>query len=399
VRSLDSFGLALGALREHRLRTGLSMLGVAIGITAVILLTSIGEGARRFVLDEFTQFGTNLFQVTPGRTETLGIAGANAGTTRKLTLQDAEAVERVPGVETILSTVVGMGRVEAGRRGRSVYVLGVGESAPDLWKFGIRRGRFLEVSDERRGADEVVLGSTVAEELFGSAPALGQWVRIAGARMRVVGVTEPKGRVLTWDMDDQVYVPTATAMRLFNLDGLAEIDITFRSEREADEVVERVRRVLAERHGREDFTILTQAQMLDVLGNVLGAVSFAIAGLGAVSLVVGAVGILTTMWIAVGERTREIGLLSALGARRAQVRRMFLIEAAGISTAGGALGLATGMGIAGVLRWLVPGLPIETPLSFVVAALVVSVLTGLAAGVAPAQRAARLDPVEALRAE
>lgn len=399
MRSADGFALAWSALREHRLRTALSMLGVAIGITAVILLTSIGEGARQFVLAEFTQFGTNMFQITPGKAETLGIAGANAGTTQKLTLRDAEALKRVPGVEVVLPTLLGMGRVEGNGRGRSVYVIGVTDAAPDLWKFEVRQGRFLSPGDDRRGGDEVVLGATLAEELFGSQPAVGEWVRIAGARMRVIGVTKPKGRVLSFDMDDLAYVPVATATRLFDKDGLGEIDVTFRSEREADEVVERVRRVLVERHGREDFTIMTQAQMLEVMGDILNVVTLAIGGLGAVSLVVGAVGILTTMWIAVGERTREIGLLAALGARRAEIRRLFLIEAAGISGAGGVAGLAVGMGIGGLLRLAVPGLPIETPTSFVVLAIVVSVATGLVAGIAPAQRAAQLDPVEALRAK
>lgn len=399
MRTTDGFALAWSALREHRLRTALSMLGVAIGITAVILLTSIGEGARQFVLAEFTQFGTNMFQITPGKAETLGIAGANAGTTQKLTLRDAEALARVPGVEVVLPTLLGMGRVEGNGRGRSVYVIGVTDAAPDLWKFEVRQGRFLSSGDDRRGGDEVVLGATLAEELFGAEPAVGEWVRIAGARMRVIGVTKPKGRVLSFDMDDLAYVPVATATRLFDKDGLGEIDVTFRSEREADEVVERVRRVLIERHGREDFTIMTQAQMLEVMGDILNVVTLAIGGLGAVSLVVGAVGILTTMWIAVGERTREIGLLAALGARRAEIRRLFLIEAAGISGAGGVAGLTVGMGIGGLLRLAVPGLPIETPTSFVVLAIVVSVATGLVAGIAPAQRAAQLDPVEALRAE
>lgn len=399
MRVADRVSLAWGALREHRLRTGLSMLGVTIGITAVVLLTSIGQGARQFVLSEFSQFGTNMFQVTPGRAETLGIAGANAGTTQKLTLQDAEALERLPGVEVVLPTVLGMGRVEGNGRGRSVYVIGATDAAPDLWKFELRQGRFLSSGDARRGADQVVLGATLAKELFGTLPAVGEWVRIAGARMRVIGVTKPKGRVLSFDMDDLAYVPVATAMRLFDKDGLGEIDITFRNERDAERVVERVRETLVARHGREDFTILTQAQMLEVLGDILGVVTLAIGGLGAVSLIVGAVGILTTMWIAVGERTHEIGLMAALGARRSDLRRTFLVEAAAISLSGGVTGLAVGVGLGALLRAAIPGLPVQTTPTFVLLALTVSVATGLVAGIAPAHRAARMDPVEALRAE
>lgn len=399
MRIADALALALGALRAHRLRTVLSVLSIAIGITAVVLLTSIGEGTRRFVIGEFTQFGTNIFSVTPGKIETAGLPGVFGGTTRKLTLDDAQAMYRVPGVQTVIPVVMGQSRVESGGLGRSVYVFGVTSDAPLLWKFGIRRGRFLPAGDPRRGGHEAVLGPGLARELFGTEAVVGRFVRAAGARLRVVGVTTPKGRVLGFDMDDLAYIPVATAMRLFNLDELTEIDVTFEG-RQGEAIVEDVRALLTARHaGHEDFTIMTQAQMLDVMDDVLGVVTLAVAGIGAVSLLVGAVGILTMMWISVGERTGEIGLMRALGARAAEVRRVFLIEAVGLAATGGVLGLLLGAGIAAGLRVVLPGLPVHTRPEYVVLALLVSTATGLASGVAPAGRAARLDPVQALRAE
>jgi len=201
-------------------------------------------------------------------------------------------------------------------------------------------------------------------------------------------------------MDDLAFIPVSTAMRLFNLDELMEIDVSYAEGRPADPIVEETRRILTARHGgHEDFTITTQEQMIGVLDSVLGVVSLAVAGIGAVSLVVGAVGILTMMWISVGERTHEIGLLRALGARSGEVARLFLLEASALAGAGGVLGVGAGLGIAKLLSLALPGLPVHTPIEHVLLALAVSVATGLVSGVAPARRAAGLDPVEALRAE
>ncbi len=401
MRSADIFALSFGSLRAHKLRTTLSVLGIAIGISAVILITAIGEGTRQFLMKEFTQFGTNIFQINPGKIETSGLPGIFGGTTRKLTIDDAEALRRVRGVGVVLPTVTGQGRVEAGRLGRSVYVIGVNSQAPELWNFEVRSGTFIKDGDPRRGAQEVVLGPKLAAELFGEPHlALGQWVRIAGSRMRVVGVTAPKGLLFNFDMDDLCYVPVATAMRLFNLDELMEINVTFLRAEDADRVVEEVRALLIARHGgHEDFTLFTQAQMLTILDSVLRVITLGVAGIGAISLLVGAIGILTMMWIAVGERTHEIGLLRALGARSAEVQRIFLMEAVGLSITGGVLGLSVGVGGAWLLRVAIPGLPVQVHVFYMVLALAVALVTGLVSGVAPARRAARLDPVVALRAE
>jgi putative ABC transport system permease protein len=398
MASLSSF--AARAVFAHRLRSGLSALGIAIGVASVVLLTSIGEGTRRYIFEQFNQFGTHLLAINPGKAETVGIPGVLGGTTHKLTIDDALSLTRIEGVEEMIPLAFGSARVEARGRGRSVYVYGVTPNVPRVWNMQVRQGSFWPEGDPRRGQATAVLGPTLKRELFGADDALGQVVRIGGGRFRVVGVMEPRGRLLGIDIDDAVYIPTASAMTLLNRTELDEIDLEYSAGYEAQRMVDRVTEVLTERHrGNEDFTVTSQEAMLEVFGNVMNMITAAVGAIGGISLLVGMIGILTTMWIAVGERTQEIGLLRAVGAGRAQVRQVFLTEAAALALAGGAVGLGAGLGLAALLRAAIPGLPVETPFTFAVAALVLSAATGLAAGVLPAQRAARMDPVEALRAE
>jgi putative ABC transport system permease protein len=378
----------------------LSMLGIAIGIGSVILLTSIGEGTRLYILDQFTQFGTNLLQINPGKAETMGVPGVLGGTTHKLTIDDALAIERLPQIETVMPLAFGMARVEGGSRGRSVYVYGVTPAVPEVWKFRVRQGSFWPAGDPRRGQSMAVLGPKLKRELFDNRNALGRFVRIGGTRFRVVGVMEPKGRLLGFDIDDGVYIPVASAMRLFNQDELQEIDVVFSSSASVDRIVDRITRVLIDRHrGNEDFTIITQDASLEVFGNVMNIITLAVAAIAAISLLVGAIGILTMMWIAVGERTAEIGLIRAVGASRRQVQMVFLTEAGALATVGGLLGLLGGLGICALLRGFVPGLPVHTPVLYAILAIGISFATGLLSGVAPARRAASLDPIEALHTE
>jgi putative ABC transport system permease protein len=396
----DLIRLAFGAVLSHRLRSGLSMLGIGIGIASVILLTSIGEGTRRYMVGMFTQFGTNLMGINPGKSKTSGIPGMFGGTTHKLTIDDALALKRLAGVEVAMPVAFGSARVEAPGRARSVYVYGVTPDAPKVWQYSVRQGTFWPDSDPHRGAQFTILGPKLKRELFGEANALGQFVRIAGTRFRVIGVMTPKGQFLGFDIDDSAYVPVASAMKIFNLAELNEIDIVYAHAGLADQVEREVRSLLTERHGgEEDFTITTQAAMLSVFDNVMNVVTLSVGAIAGISLLVGAIGILTMMWIAVGERTAEIGLARAIGATRRQVHLLFLLEAAALATAGGTLGVLAGMGFAALLRLAIPGLPVHTPVLFVLMAVAVSVGTGLLSGVLPARRAAALDPIDALRAE
>jgi putative ABC transport system permease protein len=400
VQPADYVLLGFGAVRSHRLRSFLSTLGIAIGITAVILLTSIGEGTRRYLIAEFTQFGTNILQINPGKTETMGMPGVLGGTTHKLTLDDAEALGRLPSVQRSVPLAFGQARVEGNGRGRSVLIFGATSHMPEVLKFDVGQGSFLPPGDPRRGSAVAVLGPTLKRELFGEKNALGEFVRVAGTRLRVIGVMAPKGRILGFDIDDAAYVPVKTVMQMFNLDELMEIDVLFAHEGLTQRVEEEVRALLTARHaGKEDFTIVSQTAMLEVFGNVMDVITTAVGAIGGISLLVGAIGILTMMWIAVNERVEEIGLMRALGATERNVQRLFLLEAVILTVLGGIAGIVIGLGISALLRLTVPGLPIYTPPRYIGAALLVCAVTGLLAGVVPARRAAQLHPIEALRTE
>jgi putative ABC transport system permease protein len=401
MNATDLLRLAWGAVIGHRLRSALTMLGFAIGICAVILLTSIGEGIRQFVLDEFTQFGTNIVAINPGKSDTTGGSpAAMAGTIRKLTLEDAEALKRLPQVQSVMPVAFGNARVESSQAGRSVLVYGVTAEMQELWKFRVRQGRFLPAGDPRHGSAVAVLGMKLKREVFGGGNALGERVRIGGRPFRVIGVMEPKGQFLNIDLDDTVFIPVTAAMQLFNRDDLIEIDVTYHNAHATQAVIDGIRRVLLDRHdGEEDFTITSQESMIEVLDRIIGVVTMAVGAIGGISLVVGAIGILTMMWISVNESTAEIGLLRALGARRSQVLGFFLLQAGLLATAGGAVGVAAGIGIGQAMRLALPGLPVRTLPEYILAALALSFAVGLLSGALPARRAAGLDPVEALRAE
>jgi putative ABC transport system permease protein len=281
-----------------------------------------------------------------------------------------------------------------------VFVHGVTDAFPAVMKFDVGQGHFLPAGDPRRGALVAVLGPRLKRELFGEANALGEFVRIAGARLRVIGVMQPKGRILGIDIDDAAYVPVATAMRLFNLEELHEIDVTFEHEGLTQAVIAAVRDALIERHGgEEDFTVISQAEMLNVFGRVMDVITLGVGVIAAISLLVGSIGIFTMMWISVGERVGEIGLMRALGATARQVQMLFLSEALLLTLLGGVGGLSFGLLVVLGLRWVVPDLPAGVPLEYVGAALGMSVVAGLVSGVGPARRAAEWVPIEALRAD
>lgn len=399
MHPVDLIRLSFNSLLDQRLRSLLTLLGIAVGIGSVVLLTSIGEGIHRFTLAEFTQFGTNLIGINPGKVTTLGTSGAVLNNVRPLSLEDEMALARIPGVEKTVSVIQGNGPVEHYGRSRRTAILGVGPSATAVWSIKVVKGRFLPEDDLIAPRSYVVLGSKVNRELFQGANPLGRIVRVAGERYRVIGVMETKGQMLGFDLDDAVYIPTARAMSLFNQQSLMEIDLVYRSGLQSSTIAERAKKVLINRHGSEDFTITTQEEMLKVLGSVLDILTIAVGGLGAISLLVGGVGILTIMTIAVNERTPEIGLLRAIGAGRRQILALFLAEAVVLAGIGGVIGLLGGVSIAWLIGVLVPALPTHTPWVYCGYAVLLAGVIGLLAGVLPARKAAWLDPLEALRAE
>ena len=397
---IELFRFVGGALRGQRLRSFLSALGVAIGVIAVILLTSLGEGTREYIVGQFTQFGTSIVSVNPGKVKTLGMPGALGGTTHKLTIDDAEALRRIPNVEEVVPVAFGQARVEGGGRGRSVFIQGVGWEAAKGFRLNVSQGSFLPPMDPNRRNSFVVLGAKLSQELFDDESPLGKRVRIGGYTFLVIGVMEAKGQMMGFDFDDTAYVPVATAMDIFDVDELVEIDIVASNTDVIPEVVEGIRALLMERHrDEEDFTITTQTENLDTFGKIIGMITIAVSGIAGVSLLVGAMGIFTIMWISVHERTNEIGLLRALGVPQGTVQGLFLLESVLLAVAGGAIGLIAGFALIGFGRAAVPGLPLSTPPEAVAAALAMCLVVGVVSGVAPARRAAQLDPVEALRTE
>ncbi|MEW6689715.1 MAG: ABC transporter permease [Pseudomonadota bacterium] len=395
----DFTAFTLGSLASHRLRTLLTALGIAVGVAAVILLTSIGEGLHRFVIAEFTQFGTNSISVTPGRIQTHGASLGSVNTVRPLSIEDAIALRRAPHVLVTDPVVQGNAEVVYAGKSRRVTLYGVGPDSTRAFNTRVASGEFLPPDDMRAARAHVVLGSKVAKEFFGAESPLGARLRVGGERFRIVGVMESKGQVLGFDLDDTVFIPTARALDMFNRESLQEIHLTYEPTAPLAEVEAGIKRILVARHGGEDFTVTPQQKMLEVFGTVLDAITFAVAAIGAISLVVGGVGILTILTIAVSERTSEIGLLRAVGATRRSVLLLFLGEAALLAAIGGAAGLAIGLAVAGALKLALPALPVHTPWLYALLAEGVAVAVGLAAGVLPARRAALLDPLEALRSE
>jgi len=399
MQSRDFLKLTSSAIFAHRLRSSLTILGIAVGIAAVVLLTSIGEGVHQFILSEFSQFGTNLISISPGRTTTSGQSLGMFGNELPLTIEDAEALKKLPETSAVTAVVQGNAEVEAGNRRRRTMVQAVGSQMPEVFSVRVQLGRFLPEDDPVAPRAYAVLGSKLRDELFADQNPLGQRITIGGDRFRVIGVMESKGSILGFDLDDTVYIPTARGLSLFNRESLVEIDVLYPQHMPPEKVVRSIKQALQARHGREDFTVILQQQMLDVLGSVLNVITFAVGAIGAISLLVGAIGIVTIMTISVNERTSEIGLLRALGAQKQQILGLFLGEAIVLAMIGGLSGLFLGIGIAQMLHLFIPTLPVHTPLSYVLLAEISALLIGLLAGVLPARRASNLDPIEALRTE
>jgi len=393
--------VALDALRANRLRSVLTMLGVIIGVAAVILLVSLGEGTKNYVEEQFAGLGANILIVTPGKVETRGGPPIIGAARHKLTLDDSRILEKKGSLfGGVAPVVLGAAEVRLGSRSRNVTVLGVTQDFSSVRNIHVEVGSFVTDSDVEAKRRVCMLGRTVKRELFGNANALGQVVKIAGARFRVTGVMEQKGVSLGFDIDDIVFIPVRTAMDIFDTDALIEILISVRNKNDIDSGKELARSLLYKNHNRhEDFTITNQAAMLSSLFTILDTLTYVLGGIAGISLLVGGIGIMNIMLVTVKERTNEIGIRKAVGARDRDILLQFLLESTTLSASGGLGGVLVGMLGAGAIRILVPKMPVAIPPWAILLAFTFSVFVGIFFGVYPARKAAALHPIEALRYE
>ena len=399
MRLADTLRFARDAATGYPLRTTLSVLAMSIGVAAVVILTALGDGARRYVVGQFSSIGTNLVIVLPGRSGTGGFNPANAITTtpRDLTIDDAAALRRASAVSRLAPLAVGTSEISFGGKLREVMVAGSTAEFIPIRNFELAQGSGLPEEDWNRGSPVAVVGAKIREELFGNEPAVGQLIRVGDRRLRVVGVLSSRGQGLGMNTDELVIVPVSLAQSLFNSNTLFRILVEAKSREAIPEAKEQVMDILKQRHrGEEDVTVITQDAVLATFDKLLGALTLGVAGIAAISLAVAGILVMNVMLVAVTQRTGEIGLLKALGATARTIRLAFLAEAAMLSTVGALVGYLLGQLGAFALRQAFPVFPAYPPDWAVIAGLSTALVTGLLFGVMPARRAARLDPVQAL---
>lgn len=395
----DTFRFAANAALGYPLRTALMVLAMAIGVAAVVMLTALGDGARRYVVGEFASLGANLIIVLPGRNET---GGVNAGsfitsTPRDLTVSDAAALLRAPLVRRVAPLSVGNSEISFGGKLRELMVLGTTADFLELRNYRMAQGQFLPREDFGRASAVAVIGQKIRAELFGTEAAVGRMIRIGDARLRVIGVLDPAGQGLGMNTDELVIVPVATAQNMFNTNTLFRIMVEARSREALAPALRQLEEILrTRREGELDVTLITQDAVLGTFDRILAALTLGVAGIAAISLAVAGILVMNVMLVAVTQRTGEIGLLKALGASGHDIRAAFLTEAALLSLAGALVGYGLGQLGAWAIRLAYPVLPAWPPDWAVVAALATALGTGILFGALPARRAARLDPVQAL---
>lgn len=399
MKLTDTLHFASGSLRGSPTRTLLMMLAMSIGVAAVVILTALGEGARRYVVNQFSSLGTNLVIIMPGRTETAGVgAGMMTGQTpRDITLDDAEALLRSPAIKRIAPMAIGSATLSLDALNRDVVVLGSTAELLAVRHMSMGIGRFLPEGDIHDAASVCVLGKKIKQELFGNAQAVGQWVRLGDRRFRVVGIMSSQGESMGFNTDEIVIVPVASAHQLFNTSGLVRVLIEAKNRDAIEQARRDAEEIMFQRHsGEKDVTVVTQDALLATFDRILTALTMAVGGIAAISLAVAGVLIMNVMLIAVAQRVKEIGLLKALGAPPKQIRAMFFAEAALLSTIGSVAGLVLGYAGSMFIGQIYPSLPVSPPWWAVLAACGTALGTGILFSVWPARRAARLDPVAAL---
>jgi putative ABC transport system permease protein len=394
VRLAEAWRVALDALRANRLRSVLTMLGVVIGVAAVVALVAIGTGTKQQIEQQVEGLGSNLLIVVPGRLE-----AGSAPSVSTLSLDDVDAVSRVVGDRNRVAVTVASGEtVRAGSRTSFASVQGVLETTPSVFVRRLDRGSYLTRSDVNTARRVAVLGAGVAVQLFGDRDPIGRQITVGGVRFRVIGTFEQLGQSLGVDRDNEVHIPVTAAQRLLGTDRIDALAIRAPDRERIDALGATVVATLSKRHPDSDFSAVTQEQILGVLGDILGVLTGVLAAIAGISLLVGGVGVSNIMLVSVRERTKEIGLRKAVGARPRDIGLQFLLEAVLLTTIGGVIGMALGISAALLVDRLSP-VPAAVTWWSLALAFGVSALVGIIFGVVPAQRAGRLDPVVALRTE
>ncbi|MCI0527313.1 MAG: ABC transporter permease [Nitrospira sp.] len=397
---LESIRIALEALFSNKGRSALTMLGVIIGVLAVISLVAIGEGAKAYVSKELMGIGSNLLVITPGKAQTSGGPPMSVDSAKKLTYEDTEFLARRASVlKHVAPIVVGTGKVKYQNRSRDTTVLGVTYEFQQARNLHVEIGSFVSADDVDAQRRVCVLGRLVKQELFDESNPLGKMIKINDASFRVIGIMERKGVSFGFNIDDLVFIPVKTAQDLYDTDKIFEIMVAATSEKEVEEAKRQIIQLLTKRHGEEDFTITTQAAMLETMESILTTLTWVLGAIAGISLVVGGIGIMNIMLVSVSERTREIGIRKAVGAKRRDILSQFLVESITISAVGGLLGVLLGVSLSQGLAFSFPSLPVKVSLWSILLALSFSVFVGVFFGVYPARKASKLDPIEALRHE
>ena len=395
---------------SNKLRSGLTILGIVIGVSAVVFLVSFGKGHEANVTAAFESMGANAIYITG-----TGMGSELGGRTGSLTLEDAEAMsnpDKAPSVDIVTAMIEKMSRVSYGNENKSVDVMGVTPEIRDVLDYPLAYGNFITDGDVRRKTDVAILGGVTATDLFDSTDPLGESIRINGRRFEVIGVLEEKGAFMA-GMDDFIMIPLTTMQARFvgetSTRGrpVQTIAVKAISTDRIDAASEEVSSILRQRHhiregDDDDFTIIDMQEILNQMKQVLGIFQVFIGSVGAISLIVGGIGIMNIMLVSVTERTREIGIRKAVGAKRRDILRQFLIEAAMLSLSGGIIGLLFAfLGTVLVSGINLGGYAVQAPVSIdiVLIALSVAIIVGLGSGIYPAYRAASLDPIESLRHE